>query len=190
MPFRIKLRRSRRYNVLSKNYFVTQIRLLDANVIECTLSVESTGQECLEAVAQRLELRETHYFGLWFHSKTQVQRWVELEKPLKKQLDKFGSETLLFFAVMYYVPSVSRLEQEITRYQYYLQVKKDVLDGRLPCTVEQGIRLAGFAVQADFGDFTRYLYQDFLREYVLFPVVGVCVLEEWTQKVAEEHKSH
>lgn len=58
MPFRLKLRRTRRYNVLSKNYFVTRIRLLDSNVIECTLSVESTGQECLEAVAQRLELRE------------------------------------------------------------------------------------------------------------------------------------
>lgn len=58
MPFRLMLRRTRRYNVLSKNYFVTRIRLLDSNVIECTLSVESTGQECLEAVAQRLELRE------------------------------------------------------------------------------------------------------------------------------------
>lgn len=58
MPFRLKLRRTRRYNVLSKNYFVTRIRLHDSNVIECTLSVESTGQECLEAVAQRLELRE------------------------------------------------------------------------------------------------------------------------------------
>uniref|UniRef100_A0A672HZ29 Tyrosine-protein phosphatase non-receptor type n=1 Tax=Salarias fasciatus TaxID=181472 RepID=A0A672HZ29_SALFA len=171
MPFRLKLRRTRRYNVLSKNYFVTRIRLLDSTVIECTLSVESTGQECLEAVAQRLELRETHFFGLWFQGKTQTpaQRWVELEKPLKKQLDKFGNEPLLFFGVMFYVPNVSRLEQEVTRYQYYLQVKKEVLDGRLHCTVEQGIRLAGLAVQADFGDFTQFLSQDFLREYVLFP---------------------
>ncbi|XP_037101070.1 tyrosine-protein phosphatase non-receptor type 14-like [Syngnathus acus] len=195
MPFRLKLRRTRRYNVLSKNYFVTRIRLLDSNVIECTLSVESTGQECLEAVAQRLELRETPYFGLWFRGKTQApaQRWVELEKPLKKQLDKFGNEPLLFFGVMFYVPSVSRLEQEATRYQYYLQVKKELLDGRLHCTVEQGIRLAGLAVQADFGDFTQFMSQDFLREYVLFPVNwphGDEVLEEWTQKVAEEHKSH
>ncbi|XP_026173889.1 tyrosine-protein phosphatase non-receptor type 14 [Mastacembelus armatus] len=195
MPFRLKLRRTRRYNVLSKNYFVTRIRLLDTNVIECTLSVESTGQECLEAVAQRLELRETHYFGLWFHGKTQApsQRWVELEKPLKKQLDKFGNEPLLFFGVMFYVPNVSQLEQEATRYQYYLQVKKEVLDGRLHCTVEQGIRLAGLAVQADFGDFTQFISQDFLRQYVLFPVNWPNrdeVLEEWTQKVAEEHKSH
>ncbi|XP_028295357.1 tyrosine-protein phosphatase non-receptor type 14-like [Gouania willdenowi] len=195
MPFGLKLRRTRRYNVLSKNYFVTRINLLDSTVIECTLSVESTGQECLEAVAQRLELRETHYFGLWFHGKTQppVQRWVELEKPLKKQLDKFGNEPLLFFGVMFYVPNVSRLEQEVTRYQYYLQVKKEVLDGRLHCTVEQGIRLAGLAVQADFGDFTQFPSQDFLREYDLFPVNwpnGDEVLKDWTQKVAEEHKSH
>lgn len=60
---------------------------------------------------------QTHYFGLWFHGKTQApsQRWVELEKPLKKQLDKFGNEPLLFFGVMFYVPSVSRLEHEATR---------------------------------------------------------------------------
>ncbi|KAL7888993.1 hypothetical protein AOLI_G00039670 [Acnodon oligacanthus] len=121
MPFGLKLRRTKRYNVLSKNYFVTRIRLLDNNVIECTLSVESTGQECLEAVAQRLELRETHYFGLWFHSKTQVPRWVELEKPLKKQLDKFGNEPLLFFGVMFYVPSICRLEQEATRTDHTVQ---------------------------------------------------------------------
>ncbi|XP_048841091.1 tyrosine-protein phosphatase non-receptor type 14-like [Brienomyrus brachyistius] len=192
MPFRIRLGRHRRY-VLSKNCFVTRIRLLDNNVIECTLSVESTGQECLEAVAQRLELRETHYFGLWFHGKSQLQRWVELEKPLKKQLDKYGNEPLLFFSVMFYVPNVSRLEQEVTRYQYYLQVKKEVLDGRLQCSVEQGVRLAGLAVQADFGDYTQFQSQDFLREYVLFPVNWPHVeevLEEWTQKVAEEHKSH
>ncbi|KFZ54865.1 Tyrosine-protein phosphatase non-receptor type 14 [Antrostomus carolinensis] len=193
MPFGLKLRRTRRYNVLSKNCFVTRIRLLDNSVIECTLSVESTGQECLEAVAQRLELRETHYFGLWFLSKSQQARWVELEKPLKKQLDKFANEPLLFFGVMFYVPSVSRLQQEVTRYQYYLQVKKNVLDGRLLPSLEQGIRLAGLAVQAGFGDYNQFESHDFLREYVLFPMDWTqdeAVLEELTQKVAQEHRSH
>ncbi|OXB65325.1 hypothetical protein ASZ78_002517 [Callipepla squamata] len=224
MPFGLKLRRTRRYNVLSKNCFVTRIRLLDSNVIECTLSVESTGQECLEAVAQRLELHDyyvlyqengsdigkymlayvygslsntfiekTHYFGLWFLSKSQQARWVELEKPLKKQLDKFANEPLLFFGVMFYVPSVSRLQQEVTRYQYYLQVKKDILDGRLRSSLEQGIRLAGLAVQADFGDYNQFESHDFLREYVLFPMDWTqdeAVLEELTQKVAQEHRTH
>ncbi|XP_049625501.1 tyrosine-protein phosphatase non-receptor type 14 [Suncus etruscus] len=193
MPFGLKLRRTRRYNVLSKNCFVTRIRLLDSSDIECTLSVESTGQECLEAVAQRLELRETHFFGLWFLSKSQQARWVELEKPLKKHLDKFANEPLLFFGVMFYVPSVAWLRQEATRYQYYLQAKKDVLEGRLRCSLEQVIRLAGLAVQADFGDYHQFDSQDFLREYVLFPMdlaLDEAVLEELTQKVAREHKAH
>ncbi|XP_030896596.1 tyrosine-protein phosphatase non-receptor type 14 [Leptonychotes weddellii] len=135
----------------------------------------------------------THYFGLWFLSKSQQARWVELEKPLKKHLDKFANEPLLFFGVMFYVPNVSWLQQEATRYQYYLQVKKDVLEGRLRCTLEQVIRLAGLAVQADFGDFHQFDSQDFLREYVLFPMdlaLEEAILEELTQKVAQEHKAH
>uniref|UniRef100_A0A5F5PLD0 Protein tyrosine phosphatase non-receptor type 14 n=1 Tax=Equus caballus TaxID=9796 RepID=A0A5F5PLD0_HORSE len=137
--------------------------------------------------------KQTHYFGLWFLSKSQQARWVELEKPLKKHLDKFANEPLLFFGVMFYVPNVSWLQQEATRYQYYLQVKKDVLEGRLRCTLEQVIRLAGLAVQADFGDYNQFDSQDFLREYVLFPMdlaLEEAVLEELTQKVAQEHKAH
>ncbi|XP_078505904.1 tyrosine-protein phosphatase non-receptor type 14 [Lissotriton helveticus] len=194
MPLKLpKFRRAKRYNVLNKNCFVTRIRLLDNSSIEWTLLLESTGQECLEAVAQRLELRETLYFGLWFFSKTHHQRWVDLQKPLKKQLDKFASEYLLFFGVMFYVPNVSHLQQESTRYQYYLQVKKDVLDGRLRCSVDFGIRLAGLAVQADFGNYSNFQSQDFLREYVLFPMDWAqdeSVLEELTQKVALEYKAH
>ncbi|XP_064450246.1 tyrosine-protein phosphatase non-receptor type 14 isoform X1 [Mirounga angustirostris] len=94
---------------------------------------------------------------------------------------------------MFYVPNVSWLQQEATRYQYYLQVKKDVLEGRLRCTLEQVIRLAGLAVQADFGDFHQFDSQDFLREYVLFPMdlaLEEAILEELTQKVAQEHKAH
>ncbi|KAH0622705.1 hypothetical protein JD844_025239 [Phrynosoma platyrhinos] len=81
----------------------------------------------------------------------------------------------------------------VYRYQYYLQVKKDVLDGRLRSSFEQGIRLAALAVQADFGDYHQFESHDFLREYVLFPMdltQDEAVLEELTQKVAQEHKNH
>lgn len=58
LPFGLKLKRTRRYTVSSKSCLVTRIHLLNGEFVEFTLSVESTGQECLEAVAQRLELRE------------------------------------------------------------------------------------------------------------------------------------
>ncbi|XP_019909842.2 tyrosine-protein phosphatase non-receptor type 21 isoform X3 [Esox lucius] len=187
LPFGLKLKRTRRYTVSSKSCLVTRIQLLNGEFVEFTLSVESTGQECLEAVAQRLELREITYFSLWYFNKQNQQRWIDLEKPLKKQLDKYGLEPTVYFGVVFYVSTVAQLQQEITRYQYYLQLKKDVLEGRIPCSIEQAIRLAGLAVQADFGDFDRYDSQEFLQKFVLFPIGWIQderVLEEATQKVA------
>ncbi|XP_058254897.1 tyrosine-protein phosphatase non-receptor type 21 isoform X1 [Hemibagrus wyckioides] len=193
LPFGLKLKRTRRYTVSSKSCLVTRIQLLNGEFVEFTLSVESTGQECLEAVAQRLELREIMYFSLWYFNKQNQQRWIDLEKPLKKQLDKYGQEPTVYFGVIFYVPTVSQLQQEITRYQYYLQLKKDVLEGRIPCSIEQAIRLAGLAVQADFGDFNRYDSQEFLQKFVLFPMEWIQderVVEEATQKVALLYQSY
>uniref|UniRef100_A0A8B9LB23 protein-tyrosine-phosphatase n=1 Tax=Astyanax mexicanus TaxID=7994 RepID=A0A8B9LB23_ASTMX len=193
LPFGLKLKRTRRYTVSSKSCLVTRIQLLNGEFVEFTLSVESTGQECLDAVAQRLELREITYFSLWYFNKQNQQRWIDLEKPLKKQLDKYGLEPTVYFGVVFYVPTVSQLQQEITRYQYYLQLKKDILEGRIPCSIEQAIRLAGLAVQADFGDFNRYDSQEFLQKFVLFPIEWIQderVVEEATQKVALLYQSY
>ncbi|KAM9294239.1 tyrosine-protein phosphatase non-receptor type 21 [Gastrophryne carolinensis] len=191
LPFGLKLKRTRRYTVSSKSCLVARIQLLNNEFVEFTLSVESSGQECLEAVAQRLELREVTYFSLWYLNKQNQQRWVDLEKPLKKQLDKYALEPTVYFGVVYYVPAVSQLQQEITRYQYYLQLKKDILEGKIPCTLEQAIQLAGLAVQADFGDYDQYESQDFLQRYALFPVGWIQdekTLEEATKNVALLHQ--
>ncbi|XP_006879196.1 PREDICTED: tyrosine-protein phosphatase non-receptor type 21 [Elephantulus edwardii] len=193
LPFGLKLKRTRRYTVSSKSCLVARIQLLNNEFVEFTLSVESTGQESLEAVAQRLELREITYFSLWYYNKQNQRRWVDLEKPLKKQLDKYALEPTVYFGVVFYVPSVSQLQQEITRYQYYLQLKKDILEGNIPCSLEQAIQLAGLAVQADFGDFDQYESQDFLQKFALLPVGWLQdekVLEEATQKVALLHQKY
>ncbi|KAM3855339.1 tyrosine-protein phosphatase non-receptor type 21 isoform 3-T3 [Vipera latastei] len=193
LPFGLKLKRTRRYTVSSKSCLVARIHLLNNEFVEFTLSVESTGQESLEAVAQRLELREITYFSLWYFNKQNQRRWIDLDKPLKKQLDKYALEPTVFFGVVFYVPSVSQLQQEITRYQYYLQLKKDILEGNIPCTFEQAISLAGLAVQADFGDYDQYESQEFLQRFALFPVGWLQdekMLEEATQKVALLHQTY
>ncbi|XP_054826850.1 tyrosine-protein phosphatase non-receptor type 21 isoform X2 [Eublepharis macularius] len=193
LPFGLKLKRTRRYTVSSKSCLVARIQLLNNEFVEFTLSVESTGQESLEAVAQRLELREITYFSLWYYNKQNQRRWIDLDKPLKKQLDKYALEPTVYFGVVFYVPSVSQLQQEITRYQYYLQLKKDILEGNIPCTFEQAIHLAGLAVQADFGDYDQYESQEFLQRFALFPVGWLQdekILEEATQKVALLHQKY
>ena len=56
MPFKWRLKRTRRYEISSKNSFIVGVYLLDNNFLECTLTSESTGQECLESIAQRSEI--------------------------------------------------------------------------------------------------------------------------------------
>lgn len=63
MPFKLRLKKSRQYNVVSKSLFVICVELLDGSTIECTLSSESVGRECLDNVCQRLGLQQVCLFA-------------------------------------------------------------------------------------------------------------------------------
>ncbi|CAH0384720.1 unnamed protein product [Bemisia tabaci] len=115
MPFRLRLKKSRQYNVVSKSLFVICIELLDSTSIECTLTSESIGRECLDNVCQRLGLQQPEFFGLRYISRQGYPRWVEMERPLKRQLDKHARDMSLYLRVMYYVSGVSLLTDEMTR---------------------------------------------------------------------------
>lgn len=43
----------------------------------------------------------------------------------------------------------SQVILSVCRYQYYLQLKKDVLEGRITCSLEQAVHLASLAVQGN-----------------------------------------
>ena len=57
-------------------------------------------------------------FGLRYVSQKSYPRvrWVELDRPLKKQLDKYAQESYLYLRIMYYVNDVSLLQDEMTRF--------------------------------------------------------------------------
>lgn len=54
-----------------------------------------------------------------------------------------------------YLPRVSPLatRHRLTRHQYYLQLRKDILEDRLYCNEETGLFLVALALQAEFGDY-------------------------------------
>ena len=58
MPFKWRLKKTRKYDISTKNLFIVGVYLLDNAYLECTLNAESTGQECLNSIAQRIELAE------------------------------------------------------------------------------------------------------------------------------------
>ncbi|KAK6631725.1 hypothetical protein RUM43_013789 [Polyplax serrata] len=170
MPFKLHLKKSRHYNVISKSLFVICVELLDGTTIECSLSAESLGSECMEYVCQRLALQQYEFFGLCYTSRHGISKWVEMDRPLKRQLDKYGRDQSLYLRVMYYVNNVSLIQDETTRYHYFLQVKKDVIEGRVQCSVEEAILLATFAMQAEFGNHDHERHTaEYLKDFVVFP---------------------
>ena len=117
MPFKLKLKKSRHYSVVSKSLFVISVDVLDNTNVECTLSSESTGQDCLDIVCQKLGLNQPKFFGLQYVSKVrETFSWFELDKPIKRQLDKHARDLVVYLRVMYYVISgVRLLNDEVTR---------------------------------------------------------------------------
>ena len=66
MPFKWRLKKTRSYEISSKNSFIVGVYLLDNSFLECTLNSDSTGQECLDSIAQRIELSEVNFDAFHF----------------------------------------------------------------------------------------------------------------------------
>ncbi|XP_075228092.1 protein tyrosine phosphatase non-receptor pez isoform X2 [Lycorma delicatula] len=193
MPFKFRLKKSsRQYNVVSKSLFVICVELLDSTTIECTLSAESVGKECLDNVCQRLGLNQQEFFGLRYINRNGEPRWVEMARPLKRQLDKHAREPNLYLRVMFYVTGVSLLQDEMTRYHYFLQLKNDVIEGRISCDAKQAVLLASYSMQAEFGnhDLERHT-AEYLKDFALFPkhLTEQGHLESLTEAVILQHAS-
>ncbi|KAF7284273.1 hypothetical protein GWI33_022264 [Rhynchophorus ferrugineus] len=173
MPFKLKLKKSRQYSVVSKSLFVISVEILDGTNIECTLSSESTGQDCLDVVCQKLSLNQPKFFGLQYISCNGDSNlsWLELDKPIKRQLDKYSRTLLVYLRVMYYVISGVRLiTDEVTRYHYFLQLKQDVIEGKVSSSPQQAVELASYSMQAEFGNFDAERHTaHYLKDFQLFP---------------------
>lgn len=178
MPFpKLRLKKSKQqYNVASKSVYVITVELLDNAPLECTLTAESTGRDCMANVCQRLGLQQPELFGLRYVSRRSYPkvRWVDLDRPLKKQLERYASGPsgggYLYLGVMFYVTDVSLLEDEVTRYHYFMQLKLDVVEGRLRANCEQAIVLASYALQAEFGDHDPKKHTaEYLQDFPLLP---------------------
>ena len=74
------------------------------------------------------------------------QHWLDLQKRVCQQI-KGISPVTLYLGVKYYAADPCKLAEEITRYQFFLQVKSDILLGRLPVPKDLSVDLAALALQ-------------------------------------------
>jgi len=76
-----------------------------------------------------------------------LQHWLDANSRLSRQLKDNKDIYELYFSVKFYAVDPCKLVEEITRYQFYLQLKQDVLQGRLPITFDLAAQLGAYNIQ-------------------------------------------
>ncbi|XP_067383136.1 band 4.1-like protein 1 isoform X9 [Channa argus] len=128
-----------------------KVTLLDGSDYETAVEKFAKGQTLLDMVCGHLNLLERDYFGLTFMDTDNAKNWLDPSKEIKKQI-RVGS-WILGFSVKFYPPDPSVLIEDITRYYLCLQLRDDILSGRLPCSFVTHALLGSYTVQAELGDY-------------------------------------
>ncbi|KAG6440512.1 hypothetical protein O3G_MSEX001324 [Manduca sexta] len=129
-----------------------RVVLLDERELFHELQDNNTGQALLDVVFKHLDLLETAYFGLRYVDQDNQTHWLDAGKRLRRQLRGTDPHTF-YFGVKFYAADPCKLLEEITRYQIFLQLKQDVLRGRLPVNFDLAAELAAYVLQSELGDY-------------------------------------
>ncbi|XP_024874258.1 band 4.1-like protein 5 isoform X2 [Temnothorax curvispinosus] len=136
----------------NKNLVQCRVVLLDGTDLSIDLSKKALANDLYEQVFYSLDLIEKDYFGLQYTDSNNVKHWLDPTKPIKKQV-KIGPPYTLRLKVKFYSSEPNTLREELTRYQFFLQLKQDVLEGRLHCPHQVAVQLAALALQSELGDY-------------------------------------
>ena len=130
-----------------------RVVLLDNTEMTICISKKRKGHHLLQQVYNHLNLAETEYFGLRYMDITNQTYWLDEEKSIGSQILKKTNTNTLYLGVKYYALDPGKLKEEITRYQFFLQIKRDMLQGRLAVSMDTAAQLGAFSVQSELGDY-------------------------------------
>ncbi|TKS71086.1 Band 4.1-like protein 1 [Collichthys lucidus] len=162
-----------------------KVTLLDTAEFEGEIEKHSKGQTLMDMVCEHLNLLEKDYFGLTFADTDTQKNWLDPSKEIKKQMR--NSPWNFAFAVKFYPPDPSQLTEDITRYYLCLQLRDDMLSGRLPCSFVTHALLGSYTVQAELGD---YDHEDHGSDYVSDFRFAPNQTRELEERVMELHRNY
>ncbi|XP_054740844.1 protein 4.1 homolog isoform X2 [Anastrepha obliqua] len=165
---------------------LARVTLLDGSLLDVTIDRKAKGRDLINTICAGLNIVEKDYFGLTYETPSDPRTWLDLDKPVSKF---FRSDPwVLQFAVKFYPPEPSQLQEDITRYQLCLQVRNDILEGRLPCTFVTHALLGSYLVQSEMGDYDPKEMPD--RRYLKDFKIAPNQTPELEDKVMDLHKTH
>ncbi|XP_023568726.1 tyrosine-protein phosphatase non-receptor type 13 isoform X5 [Octodon degus] len=139
------------------------IMLLSGQRLELTCDTKAICKDVFDMVVAHIGLVEHHLFALatlkdneYFFvdpdlklTKVAPDGWKE--EPKKKS--KGAVNFTLFFRIKFFVDDINLIQHTLTCHQYYLQLRKDILEERMHCDDETSLLLASLALQAEYGDY-------------------------------------
>ncbi|XP_072478673.1 tyrosine-protein phosphatase non-receptor type 13 isoform X10 [Notamacropus eugenii] len=139
------------------------IQLLSGQRMELTCDIKTLCKDVFDMVVAHIGLVEHHLFALaslkdneYFFvdpdlklTKVAPEGWKE--EPKKK--NKTAVDFTLFLRIKFFLDDVSLIQHTLTCHQYYLQLRKDILEERMHCDDETSLLLASLALQAEYGDY-------------------------------------
>ncbi|XP_077789262.1 band 4.1-like protein 3 isoform X16 [Podarcis muralis] len=162
-----------------------KVILLDGSEYGCEVEKRSKGQVLFDKVCEHLNLLEKDYFGLTYKDMESQKNWLDPAKEIKKQIRSGAWH--FSFNVKFYPPDPAQLSEDITRYYLCLQLRDDIVSGRLPCSFVTLALLGSYTVQSELGDYDPDEYgSDYVSEFRFAPNHT----KELEDKVIELHKSH
>uniref|UniRef100_A0A8C7YQH0 FERM domain-containing protein n=1 Tax=Oryzias sinensis TaxID=183150 RepID=A0A8C7YQH0_9TELE len=162
-----------------------KVTLLDSSDFESEIEKHSKGQTLVDMVCEHLNLLEKDYYGLTFADSDTQKNWLDPSKEIKKQMRQ--SPWHFAFAVKFYPPDPSQLTEDITRYYLCLQLRDDILSGRLPCSFVTHALLGSYTVQAELGDYDQEDHgSDYVSDFRLAPNQT----RELEERVMELHRNY
>uniref|UniRef100_A0A8C5E244 Erythrocyte membrane protein band 4.1-like 3a n=1 Tax=Gouania willdenowi TaxID=441366 RepID=A0A8C5E244_GOUWI len=161
----------------------TRVALLDGSLFTCLMEKRSRGLVLFDKVCEHLNLLERDYFALSFKDTDNNKNWLDPAKEMKKQVR--GVPYNFSFNVKFYPPDPAHLSEDISRYFLCLQLRQDIVSGRLPCSFVTQTILGSFTVQSELGDYDPDESSD-VSELSFAPNQT----KEMEEKIIELHKTY
>ncbi|XP_017569821.2 FERM and PDZ domain-containing protein 2 isoform X1 [Pygocentrus nattereri] len=176
----------------------------NGQIILVKCDVKSRGGDVFDMIIAHCKMVEHFYFGLAYREDNEfffLDNETKISKVAPESWKKVPTSTfVLYFRIKFFVSDTALLLHKLTRHQYYLQLRRDILEEHLPCNEETGLLLAALALQAEFGDSMPEVYgknyyrpEHYVSKSILEKMALPCLKEEllrlhtnYVNMVAEE----
>lgn len=173
--------------VRSARQVPVRVMLLDDEIYNDSVDKRAVGWVLFERVCESLNILEKDYFGLSYIDPSGLKFWLNNDKKIAKQMH--GMNWDFKFEVKFYPPDPSMLAEDLTRYQLCLQIRRDMVNEKLPCSFVTYTLLGSYTAQSELGDFDTEEFghgTSYLKDIKFAPHQD----RELLQKIAELHRQH